>query len=273
MPFFETTLGVDVKIQKAASEIFRSLNSAAQIEPFSKRGIRFSQEEAYAVAREVATMRGGHVLGRKIGFTNRSIWPIYNVHEPIWGVITDKTIEYASGHQVTVNLSGFCEPRLEPEIVLGLNRAIAQSPSISDIVDCVAWIAPGFEIVDSVYPNWDFALEDTIISGGLHGRLIVGQKYDPPENLEEILNSISVELFLNDKIREEGLGSNVLDGPISALKYLQKGIENHNGEPELKPGDVVTTGTLTDAMPILAGEEWSAVFSGFTTMHLSIKCI
>ena len=89
-----------------------------------------------------------------------------------------------------VNLSGFCEPRLEPEIVLGLNRAIPKSPSISDIVDCVAWIAPGFEIVDSIYPNWDFALEDTIISGGLHGQLIVGQKYDPPENLEEILNSI-----------------------------------------------------------------------------------
>ena len=59
----------------------------------------------------------------------------------------------------------------------------------------------------------------------------------------------------------------------SCMKYLQKGIENHNGEPELKPGDVVTTGTLTDAKPIVAGEEWSAVFSGFTTMHLSINCI
>ena len=174
---------------------------------------------------------------------------------------------------MTVNLAGFCEPRLELEIVLGLNRAILQNPSISDIVDCVAWVAPGFEIVDSIYPNWDFALEDTIISVGLHGRLIVGQKYDPPENLEEILNSISVELFLNDKIREEGLGSNVLDGPISALKYLQKGIENYDGEPELKLGDIVTTGTLNDAMPILAGEEWSAVFKRFTTMYLSIKCI
>ena len=272
MPFSGLTLGVDMKIQKAASEVFRSLNSGVQIEPFSKRGIRFSKEEAYAVAREVATMRGGQVLGRKIGFTNRSIWPIYSVHEPIWGVITDKTITYSSANQLTVNLARFCEPRLEPEIVLGLNRVIPQNPFISDIVDCVAWIAPGFEIVDSVYPNWDFALEDTIISGGLHGQLIVGQKYDPPENLEEILNSIRVELFRNDEISEEGLGSNVLDGPISALKYLQKGIENHNGEPELQAGDVVTTGTLTDAKPILAGEEWSAVFTGFTTMHLSIKC-
>ena len=123
-----------MKIQKAASEIFRSLNSAAQIEPFSKRGIRFSQEEAYAVAREVATMRGGHVLGRKIGFTNRSIWPIYNVHEPIWGVITDKTITYSSANQLTVNLARFCEPRLEPEIVLGLNRVIPQNPFILSLI-------------------------------------------------------------------------------------------------------------------------------------------
>ena len=50
----------------------------------------------------------------------------------------------------------------------------------------------------------------------------MGQKYDPPENLKEILNSIRVELFRNDKISEEGLGSNVLDGPISALKYCKK---------------------------------------------------
>ena len=50
-----------MKIQKAASEVFKSLNSGVQIEPFSKRGIRFSKEEAYAVAREVATMRGGQV--------------------------------------------------------------------------------------------------------------------------------------------------------------------------------------------------------------------
>ena len=57
MPFFETTLGVDMKIQKAASEIFRSLNSAAQIEPFSKRGIRFSQEEAYAWQKALGCLR------------------------------------------------------------------------------------------------------------------------------------------------------------------------------------------------------------------------
>ena len=264
---------MNMKIQKAASEVFRSLDSAVQITPFSKRGILFSQEEAYAIARDVTTMRGGHVVGRKIGFTNRSIWPIYNVHEPIWGMITDKTIRYSSGNQVTVNLSGFCEPRVEPEIVVGLNRTIPHNPSISDLVDCISWIAPGFEIVHSIYPNWDFVVGDTIISGGLHGRLIVGRKYEPPENLEAVLNSMSVELFLAEKIIEEGLGSNVLNGPISALKYLQKGIENHEGEPELKPGDIVTTGTLTDAKPILAGEEWSALFTGVTTMHISIKCI
>jgi 2-keto-4-pentenoate hydratase len=33
------------------------------------------------------------------------------------------------------------------------------------------------------------------------------------------------------------------------------------GAPELLPGDVVTTGTWTDAWPVQAGQDWSADFS------------
>jgi len=72
-------------------------------------------------------------------------------------------------------------------------------------------------------------------------------------------------------LSEEGRGSNVLDGPISALKYLQVGIEKYEAELDLQPGDVITTGTLTDAKPICAGQVWSAVFEGFAKMDLAIK--
>ena len=32
------------------------------------------------------------------------------------------------------------------------------------------------------------------------------------------------------------------------------------GAPDLQPGDVVTTGTWTDAWPVAAGERWTAQF-------------
>jgi len=260
-----------MQIQSIAAEIFEAVHSISQIEPYSKRGIQFSQSEAYAVAERVTELRGGEVIGRKIGFTNRSIWPIYNVHEPMWGAMTNQTVEYCSIERAKVSLSKFCEPRIEPEIVIGLSKASPRNPSIADIVSCVEWIAPGFEIVDSIYPNWDFALNDTIACGGLHGKLIIGQKLDPPKNLDQSLNNLKVTLSLDSKIIEKGRGANVLDGPISALKYLQEGISKNQAEAELKAGDIVTTGTLTDAKPIFADQIWTAEFQGVKITPLEIE--
>ena len=34
----------------------------------------------------------GKPVGRKIGFTNRAIWPKYGVYQPIWGTVYDRTL-------------------------------------------------------------------------------------------------------------------------------------------------------------------------------------
>ncbi len=260
-----------MQIKNIASEVFEAVRSVKQIEPFSKRGMQFSQTEAYAVAQKVAELRGGQILGRKIGFTNRSIWPIYNVHEPMWATMTNKTIEYAATGDATLSLSNFCEPRIEPEIVIGLCKSPPRRPSVEDMVDCVGWIAPGFEIVDSIYPKWDFSLGDTIAAGGLHGRLVIGKKLPPPQNLIQCLNDLQVTLSLNGQVSDRGQGSDVLDGPISALQYLVLGIEKYQTQADLKSGDVVSTGTLTDAKPIFSGQIWRAEFVGLGSLHLEVR--
>ena len=74
------------------------------------------------------------------------------------------------------------------------------------------WIAPGFEIVDSIYPNWKFSLTDAIASGGLHGCLIVGKKFKASDRTERDLIDVKVSLYRNGRLEEEGTGANVLDG-------------------------------------------------------------
>ena len=47
-------------------------------------------EHSYAAARALHGSRvraGWRPVGRKIGFTNRRIWPIYGVSSPIWGPV------------------------------------------------------------------------------------------------------------------------------------------------------------------------------------------
>ena len=62
----------------------------------------------------------------------------------MWGDMTNQTVEYCSIDRAIVSLSKLCEPRIEPEIVVGLSKALPRNPSIADIVSCTKWIAPGY---------------------------------------------------------------------------------------------------------------------------------
>ena len=63
-----------MNIEEIASEVSSSISLAKQIEPFSKRGLVLSLQEAYDVAGIVRQKLGPtEIIGRKIGFTNRSI--------------------------------------------------------------------------------------------------------------------------------------------------------------------------------------------------------
>jgi 2-keto-4-pentenoate hydratase len=80
-----------IDIQAVAAEAFATLDTGGQIEPFSSRLSSFNLDDAYRVTAAVRKMRetGGELpVGRKIGFTNRTIWAEYNVYEPVWGMFT-----------------------------------------------------------------------------------------------------------------------------------------------------------------------------------------
>ena len=84
-----------MNIEEIASEVSSSISLAKQIEPFSKRGLVLSLQEAYDVAGIVRQKLGQtEIIGRKIGFTNRNIWNIYDVDQPIWGPITAKQCKF-----------------------------------------------------------------------------------------------------------------------------------------------------------------------------------
>ena len=70
--------------------------------------------------RALRTARGERAVGYKIGFTNRTIWPRYEVYAPIWGTVWNTTLTRSSGGTGEVSLDKLCQPRLEPEIVFGM---------------------------------------------------------------------------------------------------------------------------------------------------------
>lgn len=222
-----------------------------------------AHQTALAV-RALRVARGERPCGYKIGFTNRSIWSRYNVRAPIWGAMWDTTVTQCEGAG-SVSLERICQPRIEPEAVFGF-RTTPHDASLDAIFEALDWIAPGFEIVQSHAPDWKFEMPDTVADGGLHGHLLIGARApilslaSEAGALERALAGARVVLHRNGEAVEEGAGANVLDGPLHALAHFIAELRACPGSVDLQPGDIVTTGTWTDAWPVKAGERWSTIY-------------
>ncbi len=239
---------------------------AAQRLPLFSADPRFTLDRAYAVADETRSLRiarGERPAGYKIGFTNRSIWSKYDVHAPIWAPVWDNTLSLLDDAQAQVSLAGLVQPRLEPEIVFGFTHAPRAGMSEAGLARCLAWVAHGFEIVHTHFDDWRFAAPDTVADFGLHGRLLVGPRVDVGRfsALGTELAALELELYQGDERVDSGKGSVVLDGPLNALRLWVDAMAWQTPGWAIHPGDVVTTGTLTDAWPLLPGRRWSTRLS------------
>ncbi len=224
--------------------------------------------DAYALAlkvRDLRMARGEQPQGFKIGFTNRTIWQRYGVFAPIWGTVWDTSVQHTDGHG-RLEVHGLCEPRIEPEIVFGLCATPPPAPTLQQLFACVDWLAPGFELVQSHCPAWQFTAAETVADSGLHGRLVIGRR-QPVRSLapdaaalNSLLGGLQVELQRDGQAIDSGSGTHVLDGPLHALQHFVHELQRCPAGPALRPGDVVTTGTWTDAWPIAAGQRWRALF-------------
>src|SRR6185503_20243048 len=231
-------------------------------------------EQNYAAARalhEARVREGWRPVGRKIGFTNRSIWPRYGVYEPIWGTVYDRTLIKAINNQATVVLEGLNQPRIEPEICFKL-RAAPRSSSAADLLASIEWVAHSIEIVQCDQPGWKTSLEHSTAFNGLHGRLIVGTpvELDEIQDLEARLPRFEMILKRGAAVVDRGTGEIVLGSPLAALGHLVTLLERQPEAARLAAGEIISTGTLTDAHPVAPGETWSTEIRGLPLAALRL---
>src|SRR6202041_2551597 len=183
-----------MNLHDIAKDVLEVLGTGRQLDPFSKSYPAFGLKDAYnvtAAVRAEREARGERPIGRKIGFTNRTIWAEYGVYAPIWGYVYAGTVRDLTSDPLEVSLNGRAEPRIEPEIMFGL--AAPPEPGMDEeaLIGCIDWIAHGFEIVQSIFPNWSFQAPDTVAASGLHGRLFVGPHRSAASRRKEWASELS----------------------------------------------------------------------------------
>ncbi|MEO3385769.1 fumarylacetoacetate hydrolase family protein [Mesorhizobium sp. CAU 1741] len=263
-----------------AETILQAYDDRRQIAPISHRHPSFDLEAAYGVSDRIITARmarGMVPVGWKIGFTNRTIWEEYGVHAPIWAPVYDRTVRSAGedGQPTDLDAEAFVEPRLEPEIMFRIANVPRSDMDDRTLLGCLDGIAHGFEIVQSVYADWRFSPADTVAAAAMHGALIVGPvtpiDHAAADQLIADLSRFQIVLMCDGAEMDRGDAANVLGSPLSALRHLLAGLEARPMVRGINAGDIISTGTVTRALPISPGQTWSTRVEGLALPGMRMR--
>jgi 2-oxo-3-hexenedioate decarboxylase len=86
-----------------------------------------------------------------------------------------------------------------------------------------------------------------------------------------MFSSFEIDLLCDGRIIDHGRSENVLGGPVSALRHLVDLLARDEINLPLAAGEVVTTGTLTRAMPVRSGETWSTALDGISLAGIQVR--
>jgi 2-oxo-3-hexenedioate decarboxylase len=262
-------------LEAIAREMMAAQDEARQIVPFTERWPQFGPAAAYEVADRIHRARmaaGARPLGRKIGFTNADMWAIYGVREPVWAYVYEHTVTRLEGTVCRCGIDRMTEPKIVPEIVFGFRAVPADGAGLEEILDAVEWIAHGFEVVQSHFPHWKFAAADTVADSALHACLFIGPIRTVSQlgvRVADALARFEIDLACDGELLETGGGSHVLGSPLSAVGHLQQ-VLAQQPQWRLRPGEIVSTGTLTTARSMHAGQTWTTRVRGIDLPGLTL---
>ena len=269
---------LDTALSAIADRLIAAQDAATTLAPITSSTPAFSVMDGYAVLGEIERRRraqGWQPVGRKIGFTNRTIWPRYGVWQPIWAHMWAHTVQFAPNGRASMQLRPFVQPRIEPEVVFGLKAPVPVTDDPAVVLACVEWMAPGFEIVQCHFPDWKFSSADCTAACGLHGALVVGAPVAVTDatraSVAAALPSFPLALMRGDTVIDRGIGANVLGSPALALAHLARVLVDQPQFPPLAAGEIITTGTITDAWPVAPGEIWSSNYGALGLDGLTLS--
>jgi 2-oxo-3-hexenedioate decarboxylase len=128
--------------------------------------------------------------------------------------------------------------------------------------------------VQSIFPGWKFAPPDAVIVDGHHAALLIGPRHEIGTNASEwlhALKSFEIGLFCDGKLMDSGHALNVLEGPLSTIRHVMDLLARDPANPPLAAGEIVSTGTLTRALPVRPGQTWTTALKGIALENATLR--
>lgn len=221
---------------------------------------------AYLVQDEIIARKQaeGHVVvGVKLGLTSVAKQQRMGIDAPLTAVITDRMRRPVGA---PIEVAEFIHPRIEPEIVFVMGEDL-RGPGVTreSALAAVAEVRAGFEVIDSRYIDFSFALPDVVADNASSAAYVIGDDALDPAALD--LAAEECVVLVDDVEVDRATGAAVQGHPADALALAANSLaERGRG---IRAGDLVLTGGLTDAVFVHPGSTYSAVFTNLGRIDIA----
>ncbi len=264
-------------LDEIATALLPTLGTASVLPRVTDQYPGFGVDDGYAVVhlmRKLRQARGEAAIGRKIGGTNAATYHLTGATGPMWAFMYDSAFLQLPLGSGEFPVGAYRQSRIEPEIVLHVARAPSAAMTEAEMITCIDRIAFGYELVHSPFTDWKVAPPDALAAFGMHQAMIVGPWHDITRDRAawvDRLRDLEVTMRSADGVEKHGVGRNALGSPLNALRAIVDDIAKHPGWAPVAAGEIITTGTLTELMPVEAGQVWTTTIAGAPLTGLSLR--
>ncbi|GEK81604.1 2-keto-4-pentenoate hydratase [Agrococcus baldri] len=243
--------------RRLADELAEARRTVTTVPQLSLRHPELTVADAYAVQQawlDRMLASGRSIVGRKVGLTSMPMQRSMGISEPDYGVITDDMV-FESGGEVPAARFNF--PRVEVELAFVLAEPLT-GPCVTaaDVLRATSHISPSIEILDSRVEMTDVAtghrrtIVDTVSDNAADAGMVIGPGILSPFELRPRV--LSAVLYVNGVVEETGVATAVLGNPATAVAWLANKLGEYG--QALEPGQVILSGSLTQSIPVRAGD-------------------
>jgi len=247
--------------QSEAARIFAAHSSRETLSPITDRAA-LTLDDAYAIQTlltQARLNRGERLIGWKLGYMSLAMRLQMRVESPNFGPLTDAMV-LESGSAVPDTMT---QPRVEPEIALRFERDVPWGADRDAVLRCVGSADASLEVVDSVWTDYRFTLEDNTADGSSAAGVVMG----PALPLDAIEHA-QVAMWVDGTPAGSGVGSDAGGHPADGVVWLVQQLSAIGHR--LRAGDIVLTGGITRAAPLRPGSIITARFNP-GDLELSIR--
>lgn len=254
--------------EEAAQRLLDAEKTRRAIPPLLQTYPDMTVEDAYRIQLacvERKIMKGARVVGKKIGLTSKAMQEMFHVTKPDYGHLFDSML-YVDGDVVDIGV--FLQPKLEVEVAFVLKKEL-KGPGVSvlDVIDATDYVVPAFEIIDSRIHDWKIAFEDTVADNGSSACAVLGGRPTPLAGLD--LHHIGMIVSKNGRQIDTAAGAAVMGNPLRAVVWLANAIGEYG--ISLQAGEVILSGAFAAAVPIEAGDTFTAEFAHIGSVSVAFS--